>query len=161
MGADGCWRMSQGPGGRKGGPGRSVTRARRLYPPCFAPHARVRIEMNASARTGNVTTIQEISAEPRPAMHEIDTFGLTHRGKVRSTNNDHFLIASFHRNLRVHFTSIPGGIGAPGDGVARFPLPRRRWRGRPVRAPVTAARSPSRRWPSTSCTRPRSARKSC
>src|SRR5688572_3315915 len=44
-------------------------------------------------------------------MQDIDTFGLTHRGKVRTSNNDHFLIASFHRNLRVHFTSIPGGIG--------------------------------------------------
>ncbi len=43
-------------------------------------------------------------------MSEIDTFGLTHQGRVRPTNNDHFLIASFHRNLRVHFTSIPGGI---------------------------------------------------
>jgi protein phosphatase len=62
-------------------------------------------------KDGNVTTIQEISAVPRPAMHEIDTFGLTDRGRVRSTNNDHFLIASFHRNLRVHHTSIPGGIG--------------------------------------------------
>ena len=58
-----------------------------------------------------MNTTAEISAEPRPAMHEIDTFGLTDRGKVRSTNNDHFLIASFHRNLRVHFTSLPGGIG--------------------------------------------------
>ena len=55
-------------------------------------------------------TIQEISTVPRPAMSEIDTFGLTHPGKVRSTNNDHFLIASFHRNLRVHHTSLPGGI---------------------------------------------------
>ena len=43
-------------------------------------------------------------------MSEIDTFGLTHQGRVRPTNNDHFLIASFHRNLRVHFTSIPAGI---------------------------------------------------
>ena len=58
-----------------------------------------------------MNTIEEITAVPRPAMHEIDTFGLTDRGKVRSTNNDHFLIASFHRNLRVHYTSIPGGIG--------------------------------------------------
>jgi PPM family protein phosphatase len=58
-----------------------------------------------------VNTIEEITAVPRPAMSEIDTFGLTHRGKVRPTNNDHFLIASFHRNLRVHHTSIPGGIG--------------------------------------------------
>ena len=58
-----------------------------------------------------MNTIEEITAVPRPAMQEIDTFGLTHRGKVRPTNNDHFLIASFHRNLRVHYTSIPGGIG--------------------------------------------------
>lgn len=56
-------------------------------------------------------TIAEIDAVPRPAMSEIDTFGMTHPGKVRPSNNDHFLIASFHRNLRVHHTSIPGGIG--------------------------------------------------
>jgi protein phosphatase len=62
-------------------------------------------------KDGNVNTIEEITAVPRPAMSEIDTFGLTDRGKVRPTNNDHFLIASFHRNLRVHHTSIPGGIG--------------------------------------------------
>ena len=58
-----------------------------------------------------MNTVEEITAVPRPAMSEIDTFGLTHPGKVRPTNNDHFLIASFHRNLRVHHTSIPGGIG--------------------------------------------------
>ena len=58
-----------------------------------------------------MNTVEELTAVPRPAMSEIDTFGLTHRGKVRPTNNDHFLIASFHRNLRVHHTSIPGGIG--------------------------------------------------
>ena len=48
---------------------------------------------------------------PRPPMSEIDVFGLTDRGRVRPTNNDHFLIASFHRTLRVHYTSIPDGIG--------------------------------------------------
>lgn len=64
-----------------------------------------------SGEDGTVTTIQETGAEPRPPMSEIDVFGLTDRGKVRPTNNDHFLIASFHRNLRVHHTSIPGGIG--------------------------------------------------
>lgn len=64
-----------------------------------------------SGKDGNVTTIEETRAVPRPAMSEIDTFGLTHRGLVRSANNDHFLIASFHRNLRVHHTSIPHGIG--------------------------------------------------
>ena len=59
-----------------------------------------------------MTTIDEDTrAVPRPMMSEIDTFGMTDRGRVRSTNNDHFLIASFHRNLRVHYTSMPGGIG--------------------------------------------------
>jgi len=57
-----------------------------------------------------VTTVEEVRADPRPVMSEIDTFGLTHRGKVRPTNNDHFLVASFHRKLRVHFTSVPAGI---------------------------------------------------
>jgi len=57
-----------------------------------------------------VKTAEEVRADPRPVMSEIDTFGLTHRGKVRPTNNDHFLVASFHRKLRVHFTSVPAGI---------------------------------------------------
>jgi serine/threonine protein phosphatase PrpC len=57
-----------------------------------------------------VKTAEEVRADPRPVMSEIDTFGMTHRGKVRPTNNDHFLVASFHRKLRVHFTSVPAGI---------------------------------------------------
>src|SRR5688572_1268719 len=64
-----------------------------------------------TGKDGSVTTIEDTRVVPRPAMSEIDTFGLTDRGRVRSANNDHFLIASFHRNLRVHHTSIPGGIG--------------------------------------------------
>src|SRR5688572_18629412 len=64
-----------------------------------------------SGKDGSMTTIEDTRVVPRPMMSEIDTFGLTDRGKVRSANNDHFLIASFHRNLRVHFTSMPGGIG--------------------------------------------------
>jgi serine/threonine protein phosphatase PrpC len=64
-----------------------------------------------TGKEGPVSTLEVTSAAPRPAMSEIDTFGMTHQGHVRSSNNDHFLIASFHRNLRVHHTSIPGGIG--------------------------------------------------
>jgi serine/threonine protein phosphatase PrpC len=64
-----------------------------------------------SGKDGSVTTIEDTRVVPRPTMSEIDTFGLTDRGRVRSANNDHFLIASFHRNLRVHYTSIPHGIG--------------------------------------------------
>jgi protein phosphatase len=62
-------------------------------------------------KEGTMTTVEDTRVLPRPAMSEIDTFGLTDRGHVRAVNNDHFLIASFHRNLRVHYTSIPGGIG--------------------------------------------------
>ena len=64
-----------------------------------------------SGKDGSVTTIEDTRVVPRPMMSEIDTFGMTDRGRVRSSNNDHFLIASFHRNLRVHYTSMPGGIG--------------------------------------------------
>ena len=60
---------------------------------------------------GNAPALTSTGDVPRPAMSEIDTFGMTHKGHVRAANNDHFLIASFHRNLRVHHTSIPGGIG--------------------------------------------------
>jgi serine/threonine protein phosphatase PrpC len=67
-----------------------------------------------------MTTIEDTRAMPRPAMSEIDTFGLTHRGLVRPVNNDHFLIASFHRKLRVHHTSLPGGIGDHETGSRGF-----------------------------------------
>lgn len=56
-------------------------------------------------------TMLDSDTMPRPAMSEIDTFGMTDRGKVRKVNNDHFLISSFHRTLRVHHTSIPGAHG--------------------------------------------------
>lgn len=71
-------------------------------------------------KEGTVTTIEDTRVVSRPAMSEIDTFGLTHRGRVRPVNNDHFLIASFHRNLRVHHTSIPGGIGQHETGSRGF-----------------------------------------
>jgi len=67
-----------------------------------------------------MTTIEDTRAMPRPAMSEIDTFGLTHRGLVGPVNNDHFLIASFHRKLRVHHTSLPGGIGDHETGSRGF-----------------------------------------
>ena len=44
----------------------------------------------------------------KPRDDEIDVWGLTHPGKVRKDNQDHFLLASLHRQLRVHDTSIPG-----------------------------------------------------
>lgn len=44
----------------------------------------------------------------KPRDSEIDVYGLTHQGKVRKTNNDHFLIASLHKRTDVKLTSLPG-----------------------------------------------------
>jgi protein phosphatase len=43
----------------------------------------------------------------KPADNEIDVWGLTHRGKVRETNQDHFLLSSLRKEVRVHHTSLP------------------------------------------------------
>jgi serine/threonine protein phosphatase PrpC len=47
------------------------------------------------------------AAEVKPLLSEVDVFGITDRGKVRPTNADHFLVASFHRAIRVHASSVP------------------------------------------------------
>lgn len=47
----------------------------------------------------------------KPRDDEIDVFALTHPGKVRTENQDHFLVASLHRQMRVHLTSLPDGSG--------------------------------------------------
>jgi serine/threonine protein phosphatase PrpC len=44
----------------------------------------------------------------KPRDDEIDVHGLTHVGKVRRTNQDHFLIASIHKRVQVHLTSLSG-----------------------------------------------------
>jgi protein phosphatase len=43
----------------------------------------------------------------------VDCFGLTHQGKVRRKNDDHFLIASLHKLMRVHLTSLPDPDAMP------------------------------------------------
>lgn len=43
----------------------------------------------------------------RPTASDIDVFGLTHQGKVRRVNQDQFLIASLHKAMQVHASSVP------------------------------------------------------
>ena len=59
--------------------------------------------MNSATRDD--TTLQ------RPTIAEVDAFGLTHAGLVRRTNADHFLVASLHRTLHVHATTIGDAVG--------------------------------------------------
>ena len=49
----------------------------------------------------------------KPHDEEIETYGLTHRGKVRSFNNDHFLLAAMHKSLAVYGTSLPSVTNLP------------------------------------------------
>src|SRR5437763_1116269 len=49
----------------------------------------------------------------RPVAADIDVFGFTHQGKLRRENQDQFLIASLHKLLRVHQTSLPEQDQAP------------------------------------------------
>lgn len=51
----------------------------------------------------------------KPTDDELDVYGLTHPGKVRAENQDHFLIASLHRQMRVHLTSLPALKGTTMD----------------------------------------------
>ena len=51
----------------------------------------------------------------KPRDDEIDVYGLTHRGKVRAANEDHFLIASLHKKVQVHMTSLPDTRAFTGD----------------------------------------------
>src|SRR5512133_2428475 len=43
----------------------------------------------------------------KPRDEEIDVYGLTHRGRVRDSNQDHFLICLLRRQIDVLHTSLP------------------------------------------------------
>lgn len=49
----------------------------------------------------------------RPADSQLDLFGITHPGKVRSENQDHFLICTVHPQVVVHGTSLPNAERLP------------------------------------------------
>lgn len=60
----------------------------------------------------------------RPRDDELDLFGLTHVGKVRKTNQDHFLLCTVHPKVLVHNTSLPDPESLPllGDRLATIML---------------------------------------
>ena len=67
--------------------------------------------MPAEARTVSHPTL------PRPEDDELDMFGLTHRGKVRKDNQDHFLLATVHPQIAVLGTSLPDADALPLRGT--------------------------------------------
>lgn len=68
--------------------------------------------------------------ERKPRDEEIDAFGLTHVGRVRTANHDHFLVCSLRKQIVVHQSSLPatdaldgrsdrvGFIAVVADGVS-------------------------------------------
>ena len=53
----------------------------------------------------------------RPADNELDLFGITHQGKVRDENQDHFLVSTVHPQVVVHATSLPNPEALPLRGT--------------------------------------------
>ncbi len=43
----------------------------------------------------------------KPVDDQVDFYGLTHPGKVRKENQDHFLVSSLHKRMDVHLASLP------------------------------------------------------
>jgi protein phosphatase len=65
-------------------------------------------------------TPRDVNALRKPHDDEVDVYGLTHPGKVRTSNQDHFLICSVRKQVQVHRTSLPDVTRLPltGDRMA-------------------------------------------
>ena len=47
-----------------------------------------------------------LAINPKPHDDEIDVFGLSHAGKVRAQNQDHFLLATIHKRVQLIQTNL-------------------------------------------------------
>jgi serine/threonine protein phosphatase PrpC len=63
--------------------------------------------MAAPQATAPQTTVPPTALDRRPRDEEIDVYGLTHPGKVRTENQDHFLICALKKQMVVRLTSLP------------------------------------------------------
>jgi protein phosphatase len=65
-------------------------------------------------------TTLDTGALRKPRDDEVDVHGLTHPGRVRKENQDHFLICSLDKRIRVHQTSLSEADRLPlhGDRMA-------------------------------------------
>jgi len=54
-----------------------------------------------------------------PLDEELDIYGLTHPGKLKRVNSNHFLICTINRNMALHFTSLPSSSHLPREGERR------------------------------------------
>ena len=59
-------------------------------------------------------TGEYVAIAPRPPRVTVEVGAVTHPGKVRGNNEDHFLVAKLAKSMRICKTSLPG------DGKTRF-----------------------------------------
>ncbi len=61
---------------------------------------------------------------PKPTDADIDVYGVTHQGKVRRENQDHFLISSLTKQMKIQHTSLPdiGGLAGATERVASLSM---------------------------------------
>jgi serine/threonine protein phosphatase PrpC len=52
-------------------------------------------------------TAPPAAVERKPRDEEIDVYGVTHAGKVRTENQDHFLICALRKQVLIRLTSLP------------------------------------------------------
>lgn len=66
------------------------------------------------------TGIDQPLVHRKPRDEELDVFGMTHPGKIRQNNQDHFLFSTLHKTLRVRTTSLanPEILEAPSERLA-------------------------------------------
>ncbi|HEY3013136.1 MAG TPA: protein phosphatase 2C domain-containing protein [Gemmatimonadales bacterium] len=57
--------------------------------------------------TAPQTTAPSAALDRKPRDEEIDVHGITHPGKVRTENQDHFLICALKKQMVVRLTSLP------------------------------------------------------
>ena len=65
-----------------------------------------------------------VVSDTRPRDDELDLFGLTHPGRVRKENQDHFLLCTVHPQVVIHGTSLPetDGLALRGSRLATIML---------------------------------------
>jgi len=72
--------------------------------------------------TSNTPPAGTSTSPPKPRDEELDFFGITHPGKVRRDNQDHYLVSTLHKTARVRSTSLPNPelFELPSQRIASF-----------------------------------------
>ena len=60
-------------------------------------------------------TTGSASLRGKPTDEQVDVYALTHQGKVRTQNQDHFLVCQFKKQMEVLHTSLPDVSVIPAD----------------------------------------------